>query len=52
MPDGRPVSPGNDPAVAESFSYNPNTGQYTITAPNFIQNRMEQARQSFIRSLE
>ena len=52
MPDGRPVSPGNDPAVAESFSYNPATGQYTVTAPNFIQNRFEQARQSFIRSLE
>lgn len=52
MPDGRPVSPGNDPAVAESFSYNPATGQYTVTAPNFIQNRLEQARQSFIRSLE
>lgn len=51
MPDGRPVSPGNDPAVAESFSYNPATGQYTVTAPNFIQNRLEQARQSFIRSL-
>lgn len=51
MPDGRPVSPGTDPAVAESFSYDPKTGQYNITAPNFIQNRIEQARASFFKSL-
>lgn len=52
MPDGRPVSPGHDPAVASSFSYNPNTGQYNITAPNFISDRLEKARQSFIRSID
>ena len=52
MPDGRPVSPGHDPAVASSFSYNPNTGQYSITAPNFISDRLEKARQSFISSLD
>ena len=52
MPDGRPVSPGHDPAVAISFSYNPKTGQYDVTAPNFIKDRLETARQSFIRSID
>jgi hypothetical protein len=52
MPDGRPVSPGHDPSVASSFSYDPRTGQYSVTAPNFISNRLEQARQSFIRSID
>lgn len=52
MPDGRPVTPGLDPAVASSFSFDPKTGQYSITAPNFISNRLEQARQSFIRSID
>lgn len=51
MPDGRPVSPGNDPAVAESFSYDPKTGKYYVTAPNFIQSKLDQARDTFIRSL-
>ena len=52
MPDGRPVSPGHDPAVASSFSYDPKTGQYSVTAPNFISDRLERARQSFIRSID
>ena len=52
MPDGRPVSPGHDPAVATSFSYNPSTGQYSITAPNFISDRLEKARQKFISSID
>lgn len=52
MPDGRPVSPGHDPAVATSFSYNPKTGQYDVTAPNFIRDRLERARESFIRSID
>lgn len=52
MPDGRPVSPGHDPAVASSFSYDPKTGQYSVTAPNFMRDRLELARQSFIRSLD
>lgn len=52
MPDGRPVSPGHDPAVADSFSYNPQTGQYTVTAPNFMRDRLERARESFIRSID
>lgn len=52
MPDGRPVTPGHDPAVAQSFSYNPATGQYDITPPpQFISNRLEQARQRFINSI-
>ena len=51
MPDGRPVSPGHDPAIASSFSYNPNTGQYSITAPNFISDRLDKARQTFINSI-
>lgn len=52
MPDGRPVSPGHDPAVAMSFSYDPNTGQYSVTAPNFIRDRLEMARDSFIKSID
>lgn len=52
MPDGRPVTPGHDPSIAESFSYDPGTGQYTIKPPNFISNSLEQARYSFIKSLE
>ncbi len=52
MPDGRPVSPGHDPEIASSFSYNPKTGQYDITAPNFIRDRLERARQSFIQSID
>ena len=52
MPDGRPVSPGHDPAVSQSFSYDPTTGQYNITAPNFIADRMEKARARFINSIE
>lgn len=51
MPDGRPVSPGHDPAIAQSFSYNPATGQYDITPPpQFISNRLEEARMRFINS--
>ena len=52
MPDGRPVSPGHDPAVATSFSYDPKTGQYSVTAPNFIKDRLENARNSFISTIE
>ena len=52
MPDGRPVSPGHDPAVAESFSYNATTGKYEVTAPNFMRDRLEAARQNFIRSID
>lgn len=52
MPDGRPVTPGLDPSVAQSFSYNVNTGQYEVKPPNFISNRLEVARQSFIATLD
>ena len=52
MPDGRPVSPGHDPAVAESFSYNAVTGNYEITAPKFIRERIENARRSFVQSID
>ena len=52
MPDGRPVSPAHDPAVATSFSYDARTGQYTVTAPNFIRDKLEEARDSFIKSID
>lgn len=52
MPDGRPVSPGIDPSIATSFSYDPKTGQYSVTAPNFISDRIERARSAFIRSID
>ena len=51
MPDGRPVTPGLDPSVAQSFSYNPSTGQYEVKPPKFISNMLENARQSFIATL-
>lgn len=52
MPDGRPVTPGHDPSIASSFSYNPATGNYDITAPNFIRDRLEHARHNFIRTID
>lgn len=52
MPDGRPVSPSHDPAIATCFSYDPKTGQYSVTAPNFIRDRFERARDSFIKSVD
>ena len=51
LPNGRPVTPGLDPSVAQSFSYNTSTGQYEVTPPNFIRNKLESARQSFISTL-
>ena len=52
MPDGRPTTPGLDPAVATSFSYDPKTGSYYVTAPNFMKSRMDQARDNFIKSID
>lgn len=51
MPDGRPVSPGHDPSIASSFSYNPATGQYDVTPPNFLKTKLDLARESFIKSI-
>lgn len=51
MPNGRPVTPGLDPSVAQSFSYNTSTGQYEVKPPKFISNMLETARQSFIATL-
>ena len=52
MPDGRPVSPGHDPSIAESFTYNPRTGQWNIEAPGFIKDRLYKARNNFLESLD
>lgn len=52
MPNGTPVSPGHDPAISSSFSYDATTGQYNVVAPNFIRDRLERARESFIRSID
>ena len=52
MPDGRPVTPGLDPSIAESFSYDTKTGQYTVTPPNFIRDRLERARAAFAQSID
>ena len=52
MPDGRPVTPGLDPAVAQSFSYNVNTGQYEVRPPKFLTSKIEAARQSFLQTLD
>lgn len=51
LPNGRPVTPGLDPSVAQCFSYNRSTGQYEVKPPNFISNKLETARQSFIATL-
>ena len=51
MPDGRPVSPGHDPEIASSFSYNVKTGEYEVTAPGFVRDRYSKARQAFFDSL-
>lgn len=51
MPDGRPTTPGLDPSVASCFAYNPKTGSYEVTAPNFIRDRLEEGRQRFIRTI-
>ena len=51
MPDGRPVSPGHDPRVAECFSFDPNTGTLNITAPDFSRytsDKVNEARRMFI----
>ena len=52
MPNGRPVSPGHDPEIASSFTYNSATGQYDVTPPNFIKNSLDEARSRFIKSLD
>lgn len=50
MPDGRPTTPGIDPSIASSFSYDPSTGQYHVTAPKFM-NSLENARASFYKTI-
>lgn len=52
LPNGMPVSPQHDPSIAECFSYDSKTGSYSVTAPNFLRDRMERARESFIRSTD
>lgn len=52
LPGGIPVSPQHDPSISECFSYDENTGQVCITAPKFIQDRVELAKQSFIQSVD
>lgn len=52
MPDGRPVSPGHDPSIAECFTYNPRTGKWNIEAPGFIKDRLYKARNNFLESLD
>lgn len=52
MPNGEFVSPGHDPEIASSFSYNQSTGQYTVTAPNFLQRKIDAARQMFAASID
>ena len=51
MPDGRPTSPGVDPSIAESFSLNTKTGQISISPPDFLTNRFERARNTFVESI-
>ena len=52
MPCGREVYPSHDPSVASSFSYDPSTGKCHITAPGFIQDRLNRAREQFMRSID
>ena len=41
LPNGMLVSPGVDPRVAEGFVRDANTGQITLTVPDFIKNRVD-----------
>lgn len=55
MPDGRPVSAGADPSVAEAFTIDRLTGQLSIDVPpSFMANRMKYdlARERFLRDME
>lgn len=52
LPNGTPISPQHDPGLSSCFSYDPSTGSYNITAPNFIKDRLEAARTRFIKSLD
>lgn len=52
LPNGMLVSPQHNPAISSSFNYNPNTGSFDITPPNFIRDKLEKARSNFMRSIE
>lgn len=52
MPNGRPVFPGHDPSISESFSYNPATGQYTVSPPSYMQKRLDEAKANFLKTLQ
>ena len=51
MPNGRPVTPGLDPSIAQSFSYDEKTKTYLVSPPNFIRNKLEEARDRFVQTL-
>lgn len=52
LPNGTPISPQHDPAMSECFSYNPKTGCYDVTLPNYMSKAFEGARSRFLRSLD
>lgn len=52
LPNGMPVSPQHPPEIAESFSYNPNTGYVDIVVPNYMTKAFDGARYRFFKSLD
>lgn len=52
LPNGIPISPQHDPGMSECFSYNPQTGCYDVTLPNYMSKAFEGARSRFLRSLD
>lgn len=52
MPGGIPVSPGVDPRIAECFSLDLETGTLNISAPKFITDRLDRAKDAFMSSID
>ena len=52
LPNGIPISPQHDPGMSECFSYNPQTGNFDVTLPNYMSKAFEGARSRFLRSLD
>lgn len=55
LPNGQMVQPGTDPRVASSFYMDPNTGEFTIKAPEFKKDRsmdaIAMARERFMQQI-
>lgn len=52
LPNGIPISPQHDPAMSECFSYNPETGFFDVTIPNYMAKAFEGARSRFLKTID